>query len=95
MAHVLSMTTPEAGNERIIVTAGAASSQKIADVLRAKFPELESRTPVGKPGTTSLPEGAFTISNAKAKRVLRCTFRSTEETMEEMVAEILEIEKSG
>ena len=40
LAHVLAMTTPEAGNQRFIITAGAASCQKIADILRAKFPEL-------------------------------------------------------
>jgi nucleoside-diphosphate-sugar epimerase len=92
-AHVLAATTPKAGNERIIVAAGAASSQRIADILREIFPELERRTPAGKPGTNSLPENHFTISNEKSMKILGLKYREEEDTFVDMVRQILEIEK--
>jgi nucleoside-diphosphate-sugar epimerase len=92
-AHVLAATTPNAGNERIIVTAAAASSQRIADILRENFPELERRTPAGKPGTNSLPENHFTISNEKSMKILGLKYREEEDTFVDMVRQILEIEK--
>lgn len=92
LAHVLAMEVAAAGNERFVVTAGAASSQTIADVLRRDFKELEERTPVGKPGTDSLPENAYSISSEKAKRVLKWEARPLKETFDDMVQQLLEIE---
>jgi len=54
------MTVPEAGNQRFLVCAQQISFQDICDVLRSRFPELSKRTPLGKPGTSSLPPGAYT-----------------------------------
>ncbi|KUJ07895.1 NAD(P)-binding protein [Mollisia scopiformis] len=94
-AHVRAVTTKEAGSERIIVSSKAISSQEISDLLRSNFPELDKRTPVGKPGTISLPEGAYTVSNEKAKRMLGLTFRSDEECFVELGKQLLEIEKGS
>jgi nucleoside-diphosphate-sugar epimerase len=95
VAHVAAVTTPEAGGERIIVSSKAMSTQEIADLFRKNFPELESRIPLGKPGTSSLPEGAYTISNEKAKKLLGVTFRSDEECFVELGKQLLEIEKAS
>jgi nucleoside-diphosphate-sugar epimerase len=94
-AHLRAATIPAAGNQRIIISAREASSQFISDIFRSKFPELESRVPVGKPGTSSLPENAYLISNEKAKTILGCTFRSGEETFVELAKQLLEIEKAS
>lgn len=83
IAHVKAVTTPEAG-ERIIVSSKSISSQGISDIFRSNFPELKERTPIGKPGTDSLPEGAYTISNEKAKKVLGLRFRGDEECFVEL-----------
>lgn len=80
IAHRLAVTTLEAGGNRIIVSARAVSSQGISDILRKGFQELDGRTPVGKPGTSSLPENVYYIANEKARRTLGCEFRSDEET---------------
>jgi nucleoside-diphosphate-sugar epimerase len=95
IAHVKAVTTPEAGGQRIIVSSKAISSQQISHLLRKNFPELEERTPIGNPGTDSLPEGAYTISNEKVKKLLGLEFRSDEECFVELVRQLLEIEKAS
>jgi len=92
IAHVKAVTEPKAAGERIIVSARGISSQGISDVLRKEIPELEERTPVGRPGTSSLPEGAYEIGNEKAKKILGVKFRSEEETFVELGKQLLEIE---
>jgi hypothetical protein len=37
-------------------------------MLRSNFAELGERTPLGKPGTRSLPDGAYSIDNSKVKK---------------------------
>jgi nucleoside-diphosphate-sugar epimerase len=94
IAHVKAVTTLEAGGQRIIVSSKGISSQQISDLLRKNFPELEERTPIGKPGMDSLPEGAYTISNEKGKKLLGLEFRSDEECFVELGRQLLEIEKA-
>lgn len=91
-AHVKAVTEERAGGERIIVSKGNISFQEIADLLRGGIKELEGRTPVGKPGTSSVPENAYEISNEKGKSILGCEFRSEEETFVELGRQLLEIE---
>jgi nucleoside-diphosphate-sugar epimerase len=95
VAHVKAVTIPEAGGQRIIVSSKSISSQDISDILRKNFPELEERTPIGKPGTDSLPEGAYTISNEKVKKILGLDFRTDEECFVELGRQLLEIEKAS
>lgn len=92
VAHVRAVTEPRAGGERIIVCARAVSAQGICDVLRGNIAELGERTPMGMPGTSSLPEGAFGVSSEKAESILGCVFRRQEETFVEMGKQLLEIE---
>ncbi|KAK3689168.1 hypothetical protein B0T22DRAFT_490681 [Podospora appendiculata] len=51
------------------------------------------RTPLGKPGTSSLPPGAYSIDNAKVKAVLGVEFRSLEETVLDVARCLLGIER--
>ena len=95
IAHRLAATTPGAGGQRIIVSARAISSQDISDILRKNFQELESRTPLGKVGISSLPENAYYIENKQARKILGCEFRSDEETFMELGKQLLEIEKAS
>jgi nucleoside-diphosphate-sugar epimerase len=94
-AHVKAVTTKEAGGERVLVSSKAISSQEIADILRRNFGQLEERTPVGKAGTKSLPDGAYGISNEKARRLLGVSFRSDEECFVDLGRQLLEIEREG
>jgi hypothetical protein len=77
------------------VSSKSISSQDISDIFRKNFPELEQRTPIGKPGTDSLPEGAYTISNEKVKKLLGLEFRSDEECFVDLGRQLLEIEKAS
>jgi len=54
-AHRLAIEKPDADGKRFIVSAREISAQKICDLLRSSFPELEERTPFGKPGTSDIP----------------------------------------
>ncbi len=62
-------------------------------MLRKDIPDLETRTPEGNPGVTSLSTDAYNYSSAKAEKVLRVTFRSKEETFVELAKQLVEIEK--
>lgn len=63
--------------------------------MRAEFPELEEKTPVGKPGTNSLPAESerYNASTAKAERVLGLRMRSLEETIEDLGKQMIELDQ--
>lgn len=87
------MTVPEAGNQRFIVCARQFDFQDVCDILRSNFAELGERTPLGKPGTRSLPDGAYSIDNSKVKKFLRVEFRSLEETILDVARYMLDLER--
>ena len=88
------MIVPEAGNQRFVVSARQFSFQDICDILRSRFPELSDCTPLGKPGTSSLPPGAYSIDNSKVKELLGVEFRSLEETVLDVARCMLNIERN-
>ncbi|KAL9096338.1 MAG: hypothetical protein Q9165_001335 [Trypethelium subeluteriae] len=94
-AHVQAALIPEAGNRRFIISAGQISSQEISDILRSNFPELADRIPKGKPGTSSLPEKAYSADSTPAVEILGVRFHITEETLVTLAKELLEIERSS
>lgn len=88
------MMVPEAGNQRFLVCAKQFSFQDICDILRSHFPELSERTPLGKPGTSSLPPGAYLVDNSKVKAVLGMEFRSLAETVVDVARYLLDVEQN-
>jgi nucleoside-diphosphate-sugar epimerase len=92
-AQVKAMVVPEAGNQRFVVSARQFGFQQICDILRANFAELSGRTPLGQPGTSSLPPGAYSIDNSKIRGVLGVEFRPLEETVVDVARCMLEIER--
>lgn len=85
---------PEAGNNRFLVCARQFSFQEVCDILRAHFPELDERVPLGKPGISSLPEGAYTFDNFKVRNLLGVKFRPLEKTIVELTGHLLAVEKA-
>lgn len=85
------MTVPEAGNQRFIVCARQFGFQDVCDLLRSHFAELSERTPLGKPGISSLPAGAYSIDNSKVKQFLGVEFRSLEETVLDLALYMLDL----
>lgn len=88
------MVVPEAGNQRFVVCARQFDFQDVCDILRSHFPELSERTPLGKPGTRSLPAGAYSIDNSKVKQFLGVEFRSLEETVLDVARCMLDLERN-
>ena len=82
----------EAADKRFIISKGRLGSQQIADILRQHIPELSSRTPEGTPGTSSLPENAYSADSSPAEKVLGIKFRSAEETFVDLGKRLLTIE---
>lgn len=91
--HLLAVTATEAANQRIIIPGIRASSQDICDILRHNFPELEARTPIGKPGKSSVPSNGFIIQGEKMSRIVPHTFRDMNQTFVDLGRQLLEIEK--
>ncbi|MCJ1467142.1 hypothetical protein MMC07_005764 [Pseudocyphellaria aurata] len=55
-AHVLSLTTPAAAGQRILVVAGLITPQLVINIIRKNFPELHDRIIEGNPDRI-VPEG--------------------------------------
>lgn len=94
-AHIAAVMTPEASNNRFVICAGQITSQQISDILRANYPELDERTPIGKPGTSGLPDEPYNANSDKAKKILGIEFRPLEDTVKDIGANLLEIEKKA
>ncbi|KAF1958442.1 NAD(P)-binding protein [Byssothecium circinans] len=93
-AHVLAIDAPDAGNQRFLITAGAVTSQQIADILRSEVPGADKRTPKGEPGKNRLADDAYSADTTKVRSVLGLTFRSAKETLADLGRQLLELEKS-
>lgn len=89
------MDAVDAGNKRFLITPGAVTSQEISDILRAKVPGAEERTPKGEPGKNTLPDDAYKADTSRAQKVLGLTYRSKEDTFVDLGKQLLEIEKSA
>ncbi|KAK2008447.1 NAD dependent epimerase/dehydratase [Colletotrichum eremochloae] len=92
-AHLLAATKPAAGGHRFIVSPGGVSNQAIANVVRKRLPELEGRIPKGDPTETALPEGIFGADASLAEKVLGLEYRKLEDTLGDLAAQIVELEK--
>jgi nucleoside-diphosphate-sugar epimerase len=91
-AHILAATVPEAGNQRFLICAGSFSNRDVTEALRASIPDLEERTPVGKPGS-GLSETDYGYDGQRAAEVLGLSYRPMEETWVELGSQLLAIEK--
>lgn len=82
-AHLASLTSAEARNERFIV-GQPISFRTIVDTLRG-LPELEGRLPKDSSEETVYPQ----IDVEPARKALKLEYRSTEDTFRDMVHKIL------
>ncbi|KAI1439430.1 putative NADPH-dependent methylglyoxal reductase GRE2 [Annulohypoxylon stygium] len=91
-AHLLAMTMPEAANRRWFAVAGEVSMQEVSNILRHKLPE-RGTIPIGEPENTGKPEGYYGCSAPEVETVLGLTYRSAEESIGDLAAQLVEIEK--
>lgn len=92
-AHLLSYEVNEAANQRFLVGAGYFDYQTACDIIRAKFPSLQEKTPKGTPGASKMGQ-TYILDGSKAERVLGLKYRSLETTLTDTVNCLLAAEKS-
>ncbi|KAJ3296464.1 methylglyoxal reductase (NADPH-dependent) gre2 [Borealophlyctis nickersoniae] len=84
-AHVKAATLPAASGKRFITSAGGFSSEKIAQIIAKRFPELKGKVPVVE-GDVKEPDTE--ADNTAAREVLGIKFRSLEESVVDTVESV-------
>ncbi|KAK1758772.1 putative NADPH-dependent methylglyoxal reductase [Echria macrotheca] len=94
LAHVRAMMLPEAGGERFYLVSGYYSNPRLAEIIRANFPELQKKLP--PPGAEDdFPEGHWAFDTSKSRRVLGLEYIGLEKSVVDTVKSILEREDWG
>lgn len=91
-AHVEAMMVEEASGKRFLIAKGQISSQQISDILRSTIAELETRTPVGKPGSKGLPSTAYNADSSLSQKILGTRYRDATETFGDLGRQLMAIE---
>lgn len=87
LAHVKALEIPEAGGKRFLLTAGHYSNSEIAQIIKAKFPELADKLPQDL--TSDKPEDVYGYDNSRSKELLGIQYRSLEESVVDTVKSLL------
>jgi hypothetical protein len=96
LAHVLSLETPKAANQRIILVSGLITPQLVTNLIHKNFPQLRDRIKEGNPSQI-LPKGVHPTGwdTSKSFEVFGegWGYMELEESLVDTVACILELEK--
>lgn len=96
LAHVLSLETPKAANQRILLVSGLITPQLVTNLIRKHFPQLKGRTKEGNPHQL-LPKNVQPTGwdTSKSFEIFGETwgYMGLEESLTDTVASILELEK--
>ncbi len=87
-AHVQAMTAPQAGGKRFYVIAGFFSNKRIADIVRASYPELASELPPAD-SVDDMPDELFRFDNTRSRELLGLHYTSLEKSVCDTVDSIL------
>lgn len=89
-AHVRAMTLPAAGANRFYLVGGHFSNKRIADIIRAHFPQLAGLLP---PADTpdDFPDDVYQFNNSKSREVLGLEYTKLEQSVVDTVHSILEL----
>ncbi len=88
------LTTAAASNQRFLATDGEYDMQQLADIIHTSpsiTTAVKARVPRGKPGAR-LTRTHYKVANTKAKQTLGLEDPSLEETVVELVLQLLEVE---
>lgn len=95
-AHVLSLDSPAASNQRVALVDGLVTPQLVVNIIRKNFPELKSKVPEGNPSKI-VPDGIELSrwNNEKSYQVFEkdWTYRDLETSVVDTVKDILKREK--
>ncbi|KAI5465031.1 hypothetical protein BGZ63DRAFT_350323 [Mariannaea sp. PMI_226] len=89
-AHLLAYEKLEAAGQRYLIATGQYTYQRICDIIREKFPELQQSTPKGDTGA-AYPE-SYQLDTSKATQQLGIKFTPLEETITAAVESISKIQ---
>lgn len=95
-AHINALTISEASGQRFLITHGDYDMQELADILRSSKlgDEVKERIPIGEPGKR-LTGMHFTVDCQKARGILNLEEPLLENTVIELVEQLLEMEMVG
>ncbi|KAH7133250.1 hypothetical protein B0J13DRAFT_451215, partial [Dactylonectria estremocensis] len=91
-AHVRALEESAAGGRRLLTTPGSFSNRRIADIVRAKFPEFADRIPGPEVPGGELPaeDQIFKIDNTATKELLGFEWITLEKSIEDLVKSLKE-----
>lgn len=90
--HVKSLDASVPGNERYLTWSHNVSANKIANVIRAKYPSLRARVPLPEGDDQAPPSAKF--DKSKADKVFGTDWKSLEESVYAVVDDILRYEEA-
>ncbi|KAF2635894.1 NAD(P)-binding protein [Massarina eburnea CBS 473.64] len=97
LAHILAMTTPDAGGKRVILVSGSISPQLVVNAIRKNFPELRDRIVEGHPEQEQPP--GLNPTGWDTRRSLELFgsqgfgYKALEDSVVDTVRSLLELEK--
>jgi len=93
--HLKSLSPSVPGNLRYLFhSQGVLQSDALANFVRAKFPELRSRIAAGAE-KVEVPAGMITTDNSRAEKAFGTKWKSWQDSVVEMVADIEKLEREG
>jgi nucleoside-diphosphate-sugar epimerase len=91
-AHVVAMDLPGAGGHRFYLVAEHFSNNVLADIIREAFPDLADRLPPEDACVDDMPEKVYGFDNSKSRDFLGIQYKTLEESVNDTVESILELE---
>lgn len=94
LAHVRALSVPEAGGNRFYLVGEFFSNPRLAQIIRAEFPQLADRLP---PADTKddLPDDHWQFDTTKSKKVLGLDYVGLEKSVRDTVQSMLAREEWG
>lgn len=96
-AHVDALTNKQASGKRIaLVTSDPLTPQSVVNILNKRFPQLKGRLPKGGNSDVINPKGIIpeVVKSTRTKDYFGWDYRSLEESVVDIVDQILEQEKT-
>ncbi|RKU41529.1 methylglyoxal reductase (NADPH-dependent) gre2 [Coniochaeta pulveracea] len=94
LAHVRAMELPETGGKRFYLVAEHFSNKKIADIIKAEFPQLKKRLPDVE-SEDDIPQKVYGFDNERSREMLGIEYRSLKTSVVDTVRSILDFDKTG
>ncbi|KAG8786392.1 methylglyoxal reductase (NADPH-dependent) gre2 [Ceratobasidium sp. 428] len=94
-AHLAAIETPEAGNNRFLVSEGTYNMGQLSDFIWTNYPERARAKDIPKstPKDRDPPEGRYYPDNSKSKKILGLQYNSFENMLKDTLEQFLALER--